>query len=318
MTRTWLSDAAVDHLRDVADWPVPVGDRYEIVEPVARGGMGTVYRARDRTLDRIVALKVISPTAVGADAIARMRREARVLARLEHPGIVPVYDVGELDDGRLFYVMKLVQGPRLDDHVAERPLTERLRIFTRICEPVAFAHAHGVIHRDLKPENVMVGPFGEVLVLDWGASLILDLRFGISDSSPDPCGRPVEIVGTLGYMAPEQARGTTTDPRADVYALGGILHVLLGGGPPDAVPLTGPRAMRAICRKARASDPHDRYDDVLALAADVDRFLAGEPVTASPERSIDRIVRFTRKHRAAIAIIVTYLTLRYLIAWIAP
>jgi eukaryotic-like serine/threonine-protein kinase len=236
---------------------------------------------------------------------------------LEHPGIVPVYDVGELDDGRLFYVMKLVQGPRLDDHVPERPLTERLRIFTRMCEPVAFAHAHGVIHRDLKPENVMVGPFGEVLVLDWGASLILDLRFGISDSSRDPCGRPVEIVGTLGYMAPEQARGTTTDPRADVYALGGILHFLLGGAP-DAVPLTGPRAMRAICRKARASDPHDRYDDVLALAADVDRFLAGEPVTASPERSIDRIVRFTRKHRAAIAIIVTYLTLRYLIAWIAP
>jgi serine/threonine protein kinase len=223
MTRTWLSDAAVDHLRDVADWPVPVGDRYEIVEPVARGGMGAVYRARDRALDRIVAVKVISPTAVGADAIARMRREARVLARLEHPGIVPVYDVGELDDGRLFYVMKLVQGPRLDDHVAERPLTERLRIFTRICEPVAFAHAHGVIHRDLKPENVMVGPFGEVLVLDWGASLILDWRCGRVQRVR--AGAESSAVQSHRAVAPARGHGAPGSEGSSGWELGAASRV---------------------------------------------------------------------------------------------
>ena len=179
---TWLPDAAVERLRDVADWPAPTSDRYEILEPLARGGMGTVYVARDRHLDRRVALKVLSATATEAGA-ARMREEAQILARLEHPGIVPVYDVGLLDDGRVFYVMKLVDGARLDRHVVDRPLVERLRLFTRICDPVAFAHARGVIHRDLKPENVMVGSFGEVLVMDWGVAQvqeISDFRFQIS------------------------------------------------------------------------------------------------------------------------------------------
>jgi len=195
---TWLSDAAVDRLRDVADWPVPAGNRYEIIEPIARGGMGSVYRARDHELDRQVAFKVLSASVSTPDLAACMEQEARILARLEHPGIVPVYDVGRLDDGRLFYVMKLVQGPRLDEHAARRPLADRLRCFTRICEPVAFAHAHGVVHRDLKPENVMVGRFGEVLVMDWGAAQvsqdISDFRGQISDSDV--------VVGTRAYMAP--------------------------------------------------------------------------------------------------------------------
>ena len=133
---TWLPDAAIDRLRDVADFPVPPTDRYDILEPIARGGMGTVYRALDRDLDRIVAVKVLTATVEARDIAERMRQEARILARLEHPGIVPVYDVGTLADGRLFYVMKLVAGPRLDQHAAVRPLTERLRLFIRICEPV--------------------------------------------------------------------------------------------------------------------------------------------------------------------------------------
>lgn len=305
---TWLSDAAIERLRDVADWPMPVGDRYEILEPVARGGMGTVYKARDRELDRVVAVKVLSPTAADETAASRLRHEARVLAALEHPGIVPVHDVGMLDDGRLFYVMKLVPGPRLDEHVAERPLADRLRLFTRICEPVAFAHAHGVIHRDVKPENVMVGSFGEVLVMDWGVALLADGSESVG----------AHIVGTRAYMAPEQSRGEPVDARADVYALGGILHFLLSGAAPDAAPLSGPRALQAICRKARADAPDDRYADVLSLAADVDRFLAGERVTANPERTIDRLARFVRKHRAAIVIITAYLVLRAVVAWLAP
>jgi len=306
---TWLSNAAIERLRDVADWPAPVGDRYEILEPLARGGMGTVYKARDRELDRLVALKVLSAIALDdEEAASRLQQEARVLASLEHPGIVPVHDVGVLDDGRLFYVMKLVLGPRLDEHAAERPLAERLRLFTRICEPVAFAHARGVVHRDLKPENVMVGPFGEVLVLDWGVALL----------TASASREAAHVVGTRAYMAPEQSRGESVDARADVYALGGILHFLLAGAPPDAAPLSGPRALQAICRKARAPAPDDRYRDVLALSADADRFLAGAPVEASPENAIERAVRFARKHRAAIVIITAYIVLRAVIAWLAP
>jgi eukaryotic-like serine/threonine-protein kinase len=313
MTTGWLSDAAIDRLRDVADFPVPPGHRYDIVEPLARGGMGTVYRGRDHELQRDVAVKVLSATADGDDAAARMRQEARVLAQLEHPGIVPVYDVGVLEDGRIFYVMKLVQGPRLDQHAAERPLAERLRLFARICEPVAFAHAHGVIHRDLKPDNVMVGPFGEVLVMDWGIAQIADGGLPTADSRVAD-----SVVGTRGYMPPEQARGETVDERADVYALGGILHFLLSGAPPDAAPLRGPAALQAICRHACAEAPADRYADVQSIADDVNRFLAGEATMALPETAFERLARFTRKNRVAIAIVVTYLSLRYLIAWLAP
>jgi eukaryotic-like serine/threonine-protein kinase len=315
---TWLSDAAIDRLRDVADWPVPQTDRYEVLEPIARGGMGTVYCAQDRELDRRVAVKVLSAATVSSEAAARMRQEAHILARLEHPGIVPVYDVGILDDGRVFYVMKLVQGLRLDEHVTRRPITERLRLFARICEPVAFAHAHGVVHRDLKPENVMVGPFGEVLVMDWGAALVESTAMADRSGLMADEERRVDVIGTRGYMAPEQARGQPVGPRADVYALGGLLHFLLTGNPPDRSTLTGPRPLQAICRKARADAAADRYIDVVALAADVDRFLAGEPVSVLSESAVDRTIRFARKHRAAIAIVGTYLTIRYLIAWLAP
>jgi serine/threonine protein kinase len=312
---TWLSDAAVDHLRDVADWPLLSEDRYEVIEPLARGGMGTVYRGRDRELHRPVAIKVLSATKASDADAARLQLEARILARLEHPGIVPVYDLGRLDDGRIFYVMKLVQGARLDEHVAERPLTERLRLFARICEPVAFAHAHGIVHRDLKPDNVMVGRFGEVLVMDWGVAQIQeisDFRFQIADSNGEA------VVGTRAYMPPEQERGETADARADIFALGGILHFLLTGAPPDVTALRGPRAVQAIVRKARSANPDDRYGDALALAADIDRFLAGDPVSANRESPLERLARFSRKHRVAIVLVVAYLVLRATIAWLAP
>jgi serine/threonine protein kinase len=328
---TWLSDAAVEHLRDVADWPMLPTDRYEIVEPLARGGMGTVYRGHDRDLDRAVAIKVLSPIALSEEAAARMQQEARILARLEHPGVVPVYDLGRLTDGRIFYVMRLVHGRRLDEyveyveygeygehgkHAAAPSLSEKLRLFVRICDPVAFAHAQGVIHRDLKPDNVMVGPFGEVLVMDWGIAAL----------GPGPAAGAV--VGTRAYMPPEQTRGDPVDARADVFALGSLLYFMLTGAAPPRegiappgetqAPHGAPRPLQAICAKARAVNRDDRYPDVLSLAADVNRFLSGDSVTARRETALERLARFVRNNRIAIVIVLAYLVLRVVIAWLAP
>jgi len=150
----FLSDKTVDHLRQTADTPDLSGTRYQLLERVARGGMGTVYAATDETLGRRVALKVLDVPAADGDFARRLNREARALARLEHPGIVPVHDVGRLSDGRVFYTMKFVGGQRLDKHIeAVTSLPDRLRLFLRICDAVAFAHARGVLHRDLKPRQ---------------------------------------------------------------------------------------------------------------------------------------------------------------------
>src|SRR5262250_2455404 len=165
----YLSDRAINRLRDGAELPDLAGTRYRLLNQIARGGMGVVYAAQDETLERRVALKVLEVPGNESELAGRLVREARVLALLEHPGIVPVHDVGTLADGRVFYTMKFVEGRRLDQHLASvASIPDRLRIFLRICDSVAFAHARGVLHRDLKPANVMIGAFGEVLVMDWG------------------------------------------------------------------------------------------------------------------------------------------------------
>ena len=203
-----LSDSALRRLRDAADFPDTTGTKYEIVDRIGQGGMGSVYRARDRELGREVALKVVRLPEASADVAARMVREARTLARLEHPGIIPVHDVGTLADGRAFYAMKLVRGAPLDA-LPRKPIAERLEIVERICEAVAFAHAHGVIHRDLKPQNVMVGPFGEVLVMDWGvAKLIADVEqtLGAGGTSPSALGsRPAAPTRSVFSPTPRAA-----------------------------------------------------------------------------------------------------------------
>ena len=222
MTR-WLGDATLTHLRDVAEWP-DLGDRYEVTGRLGRGGMGVVYSGHDRSLDREVAVKVLDGTAEDADAARRLRSEAQILGRLEHPGIVPVHDVGTLADGRVFYVMTRVRGARLDEALdVAVSIADRLSIFLRICDAVSFAHAQGIVHRDLKPANVMLGRFGEVLVMDWGVAKLLDAA-GTDDA----------VVGTPGFMAPEQSRGggQAVDARADVFALGVILAGMMGAKPP--------------------------------------------------------------------------------------
>lgn len=269
----WLSDDAVAHLRDVTERPDLTGTRYDLVRELGRGGLGIVYEVRDRELDRAVAMKVIDGEWLG---------EARIIAALEHPGIVPIHDAGTLPDGRAYYTMKLVRGTRLDEWSAPgHARTERLRLFARICEPLAFAHANGAVHRDLKPENVMVGEFGAVLVMDWGVSI---------------------VAGTPGYMPPERER----DARSDVYALGAILQFLLRDQ--DV-----PRALRAIVNRAMANDPSQRYANAREIGDDVLRFLDGEPVTAYRENAFEVAMRFLNRHRALVAMLLAYLVMRAII-----
>jgi serine/threonine protein kinase len=302
---TWISDAAMERLRQAADTPETAGTRYTIRAELGRGGMGTVYEAHDGVLDRPVALKVLTlPESDAAEAV-RMLHEARVMARLEHPGIVPVHDAGTLPDGRIYYAMKLVRGERLDRWMADRSLSERLRAFEKVCDTVAFAHARGVIHRDLKPENVMIGEFGEVLVLDWGVAR----RRG--DAS-EPEGT---VLGTRAFMAPEQAAGRTAllDERADVHALGVILS---GLAEPDGAGAM-PRSLRSVAAKAADPEPLLRYPDAAALAQDVRRFLSGDVPAAHRERPFERVERFVSRHRTAILLVAAYVVMRALLILIA-
>jgi serine/threonine protein kinase len=323
---TPLSDRAVAHLRAVATWPEFASSRYAVIEEIGRGGMGTVYRATDEHLGREVAIKV--PNGFGSAAVAgRLQSEAAALARLEHPGIVPIHDAGRLADGRLFYVMKLVRGKTLREHLpALSDLSERLGIFERICEPVAFANALGFVHCDLKPDNIMLGAFGEVLVMDWGAALVTSESTPGADSAPGPTRGDEDgvAIGTRGFMAPEQMIGGDgqVDARADVYGLGAMLFLLVTGEhPPETGPgerlrsrRDAPAALRAICTKAMAPDPADRYQEVLAVVRDVRRYRAGLGVEAHIETAIERTLRFARTHRTAIVLVLAYLVMRVIVA----
>jgi serine/threonine protein kinase len=291
-----ISDRAIDRLRDAASWP-ELDARYEVTGVAGYGGMGTVYVARDHVLHRDVAVKVLDIADQKGSRAARLQREAHILAKLDHPGIVPVHDAGTLEDGRAFYVMKLVKGRRLDDLIRDRlPLANRLTVFGRILDAVAFAHAHGIVHRDLKPDNVMVGGFGEVYVMDWGVA-----QDGGADAE-------AAVVGTPGFMAPEQAVAGDVDPRADIYALG-ILLALVGGE--DAPP-----PLRAIAQKAGHADAAGRYQKVEDLAADLARFRNQDPVDAYQESALERAIRLYRRYELPILLIVAYIVMRFvLLMW---
>ena len=266
---TWLSDDVATHLQSVASRPDFSGTRYEVVDEIARGGMGIVYEAIDHELNRRVAIKVVAAGSGG---------EAQLIAGLEHPGIIPIHDAGTLTDGRAFYVMKVVRGTTLRE-TRLRTIAEAVRVCVRICEPVAFAHARGVAHRDLKPSNVMIGEFGEVLVMDWG----------------------VGVAGTPGYMPDDEPPG----PAGDVFALGTILE--------EMIVTTGeraPRRLRAIITKAVGSD---RYASARELADDLLRFLDGQPVLAYPENALDVVLRWLDRNRALIAIVAAYLIMRVIV-----
>ena len=329
----WLSDKLVNHLRAVSDWPDLSGTKYRLLEKFAAGGMGTIYWAEDTQLQRRVALKVLHLPEVSSALPARMWREARVIAKLEHPSIVPVHDVSELPDGRVFYVMKFVQGQRLDQ--IETALPNRLRIFQKVCEAVAFAHANGVIHRDLKPENIMVGAFGEVLVMDWGLAKILieseDGAAKIDNSSAkiEKDERKIgeswrlfqtetqhgTVMGTPAYMAPEQKNGQIDqiDQRTDVFALGAILKFLLSGTAKI------PKALAAIYDQAMREHKAERYATALALANDIERFLNGLSVSSYQENPLEIAWRWLKKHQFMVLLVFIYLLVRILLFfWFRP
>ena len=295
----WLSDDKLNHLRSVVSEPDFSATKYTFVKELGRGGMGVVCLAEDRELDRLVAIKVLNTSEDFGD---RMIREAQIIARLEHPGIVPIHDVGKLPDGRIFYAMKYVRGNRLDEYAAQgASLRDRLRKFQAVCDAVAFAHAHGVIHRDLKPQNIMIGSFGEVLVLDWGVARIRD------DPRSSAFHQTMEgtVIGTQRYMSPEQARGEIDqlDERSDIYALGAVLHFLLND-------LKVSKAAHAISAKATATAKENRYATASELSADIGRLLDAEPVSAYRENAFERTSRWVGKNRFLVLLVLAYLLMR--------
>lgn len=325
----WLSDDRLNHLRELTVNPDFTATKYRISHELARGGMGTVYLAEDTELNRHVAIKVLSSPEITSDLKERMIREAQIIARLEHPGIVPVHDVGVLPDGRVFYAMKYVRGRRLDDYAAETDsIRDRVRKFQAACDALAFAHAHGVIHRDLKPENIMIGSFGEVLVLDWGVAKILRKHEPASEADTlmlpgnNSNHKPGDtthgtIIGTRHYMSPEQARGEIDrlDERSDVYSLGAVLYFLLTNQSPST---TRPRTLNpkvskpaeAICLRAMSPDMNARYTTAAELSRDVGKLLDAEPVAAYHESVFEKAGRWAGKNRFLILLVLAYLVMR--------
>jgi WD40 repeat protein/tRNA A-37 threonylcarbamoyl transferase component Bud32 len=310
----------------------PVNAEHYVVErEVARGGMGRIVAARDRRLRRKVALKELLPN--DAADTRRFEREALITARLQHPGIVRVYEAGRWSDGRPFYAMELVDGRPLDRVIADADsLDARLSLLPhvqRLTDALAYAHAHRIIHRDLKPGNILCGTFGETLIIDWGLAKELDDPNGDapSTSSASLSSTPSPnltvtgaVMGTPSYMPPEQARGSAVDERADVYAVGAILYHLLSGSPPyrgntthevlakllstppAPLPSGVPRDLQDLVEKAMASDPAARYPSARELKADLERFLTGQLVGAHRYSLAERVRRFARKHGALLSV----------------
>ena len=318
---------------------------YELQRELARGGMGQIYEGYDQHLVRRVAIKVSANKSRQDDP--RFIREAQVLARLAHPNIVPIYNLGQDESGRPCYSMKLVRGETLQaildakreknpTTTQEYPIERLLGVFLKICDALAFAHAQGVLHRDLKPENVMVGEFGEVLVMDWGVAKIQgeEPQAVVSDSDLDLEGPTPgetldgEVIGTPGYLSPEQALGRIDelDERTDVFGLGGILHAILTLHPPvegqtllDILikskrgnisrRLSNPResqipsALQAVTLKALADKPERRYQNVGEMARDIENYRNGFATRAEDASLIRQLLLLVTRHRTLAAML---------------
>ncbi len=314
----WLRRRGAD--RDAPDAGIrlprhDIAERYSEGGRIARGGMSTVLRVRDRSLLRETALKRLdSDLAVRHDQILRFLLEAQITGQLDHPNIVPIHELGRNAEGAFYFTMKMVEGQNLAERIAadgERRLepdrlAELLQILVKVCEALSFAHSRGVIHRDVKPSNIMVGHYGQVYIMDWGVARLLplsedtggDRRVAVSAMAElDP---PGSIIGSPAYMAPEQVQGVheEIDARTDVFALGATLYQILTGQPPycgsnyyqllnralscDYRPpkeIVGegvlPPGLTRIAIKAMAPEPADRYPSASAMQRDVELFMRG-------------------------------------------
>jgi serine/threonine protein kinase len=331
--------AAMVHLGDDA--------RFENLEHYASGGLGDVYSGFDRTVRRQVAVKLLKPTLVTVpEAKGRFLNEAEITGGLEHPGIVPIYDSGITPDGQPYYAMRLLKGETLKGAIDQlhfkqtaTAFSEKLRALIRrlidVCDVISYAHDQGVIHRDLKPANVLLGEYGESVVIDWGlarresvdgstesdpASAIPDeISFGREEDSRHT--KAGSLLGTFGYMSPEQASGdlAKVNELSDVYSLGAVLFTILTGGSPqlstenideqiDAACSANyptarernsevPLPLDAICSRAMSRTPADRYSSASMFGNDMENWLSDLPIEARPDNFFDRAMRFVRKHR---------------------
>ncbi|HJY52507.1 MAG TPA: protein kinase [Candidatus Udaeobacter sp.] len=318
---------------DACDKPWQLGN-YEILEQIGCGGMGVIYRARQRHSRRIVAVKrVLSYRADSHGALQRFRREAQAVASLDHPNILPIYEVSESEDGLPFFSMKFAEKGSLREKVASLRDEPRkcVQLMAKVARAVEYAHSRGVLHRDIKPGNILLNDRGEPLVSDFGLAKLLD---GNNDLT-----RSLTTFGTAGFIAPEQAGGAAADftPAADVYSLGAVLFNVLAGRPPflgsnpvsvirQASETQAPklrslapsldRDLETICARCLERDPKARYQSAGDLAADLERWLDGRPIIARPVSPPARIWRWSRRNPKLVGVSIASLLLGAAAVWL--
>src|SRR5437870_4366553 len=326
---------AVPHSKKAARAAAMLGELgdYELLEEVGRGGQGVVFRARQKSLNRTVALKVISLGQWASEAnLKRFRREAEAAASLDHPGIVPIYEVGERD-GSCYFSMKFVEGGQLDEVVRREPMPIRDAVepIAKVARTVHYAHEHGILHRDIKPGNILLDKNGEPHLTDFGLARLLETESTVT--------RTLEVLGTPSYMAPEQAIGNNAKltSATDVYGLGAVFYQLLTGHPPfagrttyETIKLlldTEPRQPRlwnpkidrdlnTICLKCLEKDPRRRYSSALALAEDLERWLKHEPILARRIGILTRGKKWVRRNPTSALLAASLIALAAAAGWI--
>ena len=324
-----------DSIASRLDQTIQISTTFQIDRLHATGGLGEVYLARDPQLQRTVAIKYPRAHRLNSEQLARFAREAQVTGQLNHPGIVPVIALKQDSHGQPCYVMRFIDGPTLQDRIEQlysQPqstnsdfassleVRQLLQNFVSLCNIAAYAHEHGIIHRDIKPSNVILGMFGETMLMDWGLAKIMNEPEASGPQAVAPAEsvdtvverslqtRTGQFMGTPAFASPEQRQGRLDilDARADVYSLGATLFAILTGAVPNvdnvrSVPLrnrTGglvPRRLFAICQKAMAEETDQRYLSAVKLREDIDRYLAGEPISVVKETVWSRLSRTVRR-----------------------